>query len=209
MKIIEAAIADYLECLTPERHPVQQEMEEYAGEHKFPIIGPLVGRFLQQLVVMTGAKTIFEMGSGYGYSALWMALALPNDGKIHCTEFDAENIARGQDFMKRAGVDGKVSWQHGDALDLIKDAKGPFDIILNDVDKHQYPNSLEIAWPKLQRGGAMITDNSLWSGRVVTEDPPTKSTSGVLQINKKAYSLEDGVASIIPLRDGLLLIVKK
>jgi caffeoyl-CoA O-methyltransferase len=209
MKIIEPVITEYLECLTPERHPVQQEMEKYAGEHNFPIIGPLVGRFLQQLVVLTGARSIFEMGSGYGYSALWMALTLPDDGKIQCTEFDADNIARGKDFLKRAGVDGKVSWLQGDALDHIKKARGPFDIILNDVDKHQYPNSLEIAWPKLRRGGAMITDNSLWSGRVVTEDPPTKSTSGVLRINKNAYALDDGVASIIPLRDGLLLIVKK
>ncbi len=209
MKILEPAIADYLECLMPDRHPVQQEMEDYAAEHKFPIVGPLVGRFLQQLVMMTGARTVFEMGSGYGYSALWMALAMPDDGKIQCTEFDADNIARGQEFMKRAGVDGKVSWQQGDALDSIKTAKGPFDMILNDVDKHQYPHSLEIAWPKLRRGGVMITDNSLWSGRVVTEDPPTKSTAGVLQINKKAHALDDGVASIIPLRDGLLLIVKK
>lgn len=209
MNIVEPQVLQYLNCMIPERHPVLHEMERYAEEKRFPIIGPLVGRFLQQLVTMTRAKRIFEMGSGYGYSAAWMALALPDDGKIECCEFKDENIECGRTYLQRLGVGDRVDWHSGDALETMANTSETFDLILNDVDKHQYPKSLEIAWPRLRNGGVFVTDNALWSGRIVSEDPPSKSTSGVLRVNKDAYALEDAIASIIPLRDGLLLLVKK
>ena len=208
MDIVAPEILKYLTEVTHKSPPVLQEMEEYARQHRFPIIGPLVGRFLQQLVILSGAKRIFEMGSGYGYSALWMSLVLPQEGRIDCTELDAANIKRGKDYLSRAGASAKVSWHEGDALKFMQEAQGPFDIIVNDVDKHQYPESLKIAWPKLRCGGIMITDNSLWSGRVVGENPPRDSTQGVLEVTRAAYALPDAITSIIPLRDGLLVAVK-
>ncbi len=184
-------------------------MEEYAREKQFPIIGPLVSRFLQQLVILTGATRVFEMGSGFGYSALWMSLVLPDGGQIHCTEFDPENIERGRKYHKTAGVANKIIWHQGDARESMREAKGEFDIILNDIDKEQYPQALAIAWPKLRRGGIMVTDNSLWSGAVITEETPRESTAGVLAVNRDTYGLSDAITTILPLRDGLLLAVKK
>ena len=209
MDIVDQDIGSYLEELTPPRMPVLQEMENYADKRDFPIIGPQVGHLLQQLVILTDARHIFEMGSGYGYSALWMALAMNKGGKIECCEFDPDNIARGKKWLAQAGVDAKVNWHEGDARDAMRAATGPFDIIVNDIDKQWYPEALQLAWPKLRPGGIMITDNALWSGRVVSESPPEDSTAGVLQVNRDAYDLSDGVASLLPLRDGLLVVVKK
>jgi predicted O-methyltransferase YrrM len=209
MEIINRQIEDYLKQLTPPSHPVLIEMEKYAAEHSFPIVGPLVGRFLQQLVILTGARRIFELGSGYGYSALWMALAAPDAVEIHCCEFKAENIDRGREWLKRAGVGGRVEWHQGDARDAIRGVDGEFDIVINDIDKQWYPEALDLAWPKLRSGGVMVTDNALWDGRVVSENPPSESTSGVLSINEKAYKLPYAMATLIPLRDGLLVITKK
>jgi caffeoyl-CoA O-methyltransferase len=208
MPVVDPAIDQYLKSLTPARRGVLTTMEAYAREHEFPIIGPLVGRFLQQLVKLTSARRIFEMGSGFGYSALWMALAMDPDGRIDCTETDAANVERGRRWLKDAGVGDRVAWHHGDALALLREADGPFDLILNDVDKHQYPDGLKLAWPRLRRGGVMVTDNTIWSGRVVTEDPPSESTQGILTFNREAYALPDALATILPLRDGLLVAVK-
>jgi caffeoyl-CoA O-methyltransferase len=208
MNIVDPAIDQYLKSLTPARQGVLETMEAYAREREFPIIGPLVGRFLQQMVKLTSARRIFEMGSGFGYSALWMALAMDGDGTIDCTETDAANVERGRQWLDDAGVSHCIAWHHGDALSFMRQAEGPFDLILNDVNKDQYPEGLKIAWPKLRRGGVMITDNTIWSGRIVAEDPPSESTQGVLAFNRQAYALPDALATILPLRDGLLVAVK-
>ncbi len=208
MELTNPAINDYLHNLTPPRHRVLAEMEQYAKDNKFPIIGPLVGRFLHQLVHLTNAARIFEMGSGYGYSAVWFSSAMKDGGTVECTEMDQANIQRGQKYTIAAGVADHITWHQGDALESMRNATGPYDIILNDVDKEQYPRALEIAWPKLRRGGIMVTDNVLWSGRIVEENTPSESTAGILEFNKRAYALPDSICSLMPIRDGLLLAVK-
>jgi predicted O-methyltransferase YrrM len=183
MDIVTPALNDYMSSLAPPSPAPLAAMEDLARERKVPIVGPLVGRFLQQIVRLTGAGRVFEMGSGYGYSASWMALAMQADERILGTELDEANVALGRRFAEQGGVAGKIVWHTGDALEAIRQADGPFDLILNDVDKHQYPQALELAWPKVRRGGVMITDNALWSGKVVGESPPSESTGGVLQLN--------------------------
>ncbi len=209
MKIMRPEINDYMLSITPTRHPVLTEMEDYARANDFPIIGPLVGQFLQQIVALAQAKRIFEMGSGYGYSAIWFALAMPPEGVVECTEMDEANIERGKRHAAAAGVAAKIRWQRGDALESMRRSAGEFDIILNDVDKHQYPEALNIAWPRLRRGGVMITDNVLWSGRIVDENPPSKATAGILEFNRRSYALPDALCSLVPIRDGLMVAVKK
>ena len=201
-------INEYMLNLTPPRAKVLADMEQYAKENNFPIIGPLVGRFLHQLVHLTKANRIFEMGSGYGYSAIWFSTALKEGGTVECTEMDTANIARGKKYTSEAGVDSHITWHVGDALASMDKATGVYDIILNDVDKEQYPRALEIAWPKLRHGGVMITDNVLWSGRIVEENPPSATTAGILEFNKQVYALPDSFCSLMPLRDGLMLALK-
>lgn len=209
MTVHSPELEAYLSSLLPDRNSVLADMEAYAREHKFPIIGPLVGRFLQQMVRLTNARRVFEMGSGYGYSAVWFATAMADGSIVECTETDAANIARGKAFAQAAGVGDRIEWHQSDALDAMATAAGPFDIILNDVDKHQYPRALELAWPQLRRGGVMITDNVLWSNRVINEKPPSSGTAGILEFNRSSYALPDALSVIIPLRDGLMVSIKQ
>jgi predicted O-methyltransferase YrrM len=183
-------------------------MEAYAKEHGFPIIGPLVGRVLQQLVIMTGAKRVFELGSGYGYSALWMAMVLPPDGSVNCTDGDPDNERRAKDYFERAGLRSKLRFRVGDALELFAKETGPFDLILNDIDKEGYPDTIKPVKDKLRSGGVFVTDNLLWSGRIFDSDP-SESTRGVIKFTKELYDDPDFLTTIIPIRDGISVAVKK
>jgi predicted O-methyltransferase YrrM len=157
------------------------------------------------LAGLVRAQRVFELGSGFGYSALWLAEALGPEGRVECTETNPDNINRGRLWLQAAGVSERVTWHEGDALSQLRAAKGTFDLIFNDIDKEQYPEALRVAWPRVRPGGLMITDNVLWSGRVVTEDPPADSTAGIRAFTRSAFALPDAHTSIVPLRDGLLM----
>jgi len=185
------------------------EMEQIARERGFPIIGPQVGMFLYMLVKTTGAKQILEMGSGFGYSAYWMAVALPEDGGIVCIESDNEMLHEALRFFEMGGLMNKADFRVGNALEVIEEFDGPFDLIFNDVDKEDYPVCVGKALPRLKSGGFFITDNSLWDGRVVYDPPPDESTRGVVTFNRMMYLHKDFDTTIIPIRDGLTVARKK
>lgn len=208
MEIIHPDLNKYLYSLLPARHAVLSEMEKLARDRDFPIIGPQVGRILFQYARLIGAKRIFELGSGFGYSALWFALALPEEGKVICTEAASNNIDLAEDFLKTAGLLQKVEFKRGDAIKILTQTAGPFDIILNDIDKHDYPRVLEVAVPKLRQGGLLITDNALWHGRIVAASAPDASTKGVLEYNRLAFSAKNLWTTILPVRDGLAVSLK-
>jgi predicted O-methyltransferase YrrM len=207
MDILPEPIAGYLHQLLPERDAVFREMEQIGKEKNFPIIGPLVGRLLCQLAGLTQARRIFELGSGYGYSAVWFSKGMMPDGKIVSTDGSQENAKMARRFFERAGISSRVDFKVGDALTLLDKESGPFDIILNDIDKHEYPQAFAMAVPKLRKGGLLITDNVLWHGRVVTGDRDP-STQGILKYNELAYTSRDVYTTIIPLRDGVAVSVK-
>src|ERR1700730_4862184 len=151
--------------MLPKRDKVLTEVEDYAAQNRIPIIGPAVARMLALFVQVSGAKRIFEMGSAIGYSTIWLARAAGPKAKVIYTDGDPEKARRAKDYFRRAGVAKRIEVRVGDALELIKQAQGSFDLIFNDVDKHQYPESLRVALPKLRRGGLFITDNTLLSGK--------------------------------------------
>jgi caffeoyl-CoA O-methyltransferase len=207
MKIINTKIDCYLMSTLPERDKVQKEMEAFARKNDFPIIGPLVGRFLCQLALITGAKSIFEMGSGFGYSAYWFAGGMPEGGKIICTDQSEENCQKGIAFLDKGGLADKVEFHVGDALEIMEKFKGPFDIILNDIDKLFYPRALDLAIPRLRCGGIFITDNVLWSGQILHKKP-TAASRAILEFNRRLFSSEDIFSSILPISDGLGMAIK-
>ena len=208
MNILDPAILHYLNSLTPPRDSTLQQMERIAAEKRFPIIGPLVGRLLFQLALLTRARRIFELGSGYGYSAIWFARGLQPGGRIICTDGSRENAALAARFFKQADIEGLVDYRTGDALSLLAKEPGSFDIILNDVDKHEYPKVFRQAVPRLKRGGLLITDNTLWQGRVVGDDNAL-STVGVRAFNRLAFQSKEVLTTLIPLRDGVALSIKR
>ena len=199
----------YIYDLLPERDAVVQEIEKYADEHRVPIIGPAVARLLTLLVQVSGAVRIFEMGSAIGYSTIWLARAAGPKAQVFYTDGDPENAQRAQEYFRKAGVAKRIKVQVGNALDLVKKAPGKFDFIFNDVDKHQYPDALRAALPKLKRGGLFVTDNTLWSGKVAkAAEPDDKHTRGVQEFNRLVYSSKELFPVLIPLRDGVTVCRK-
>src|SRR3990170_6262794 len=207
MDLVNPKINSYLYRVTPPRDRILEEMESLAKKHNFPIIGPLVGRFLYQMAKVTKAKKIFELGSGYGYSAYWFALAMDKRGKIICTDGDEKNKILAESFFKRAKMSNKLTFKVGNALEILAGTKGQFDIILNDVDKHQYPEVFDLAIPKLKKGGILITDNLLWDGQVFNPNPDA-STMGILKFTHKIYHTNGIFSTIIPIRDGISISVR-
>jgi predicted O-methyltransferase YrrM len=206
---IQDDVEQYLYQLLPERDAVVREMEDYAERNRIPIIGPAVARLLSLLVQISGAKRIFEMGSAIGYSTIWLARAAGPKAKVFYTDGDPEKARRAQENFRRAGVAKRIDVQVGDALELVKKAPGKFDLIFNDIDKHQYPTALKVALPKLRRGGLLITDNTLWSGKAARPAAPEdKHTLGVQEFNRLVYASKELYAVLIPLRDGVTVCRK-
>lgn len=207
MNFLMPEINDYLLNVTPDRDRVLQDMEKYAKENSFPIIGPLVGRFLHLQARAIRAKRILELGSGFGYSAYWFAKAIEADGKIYCTEGSQDNAERAKDYFRKGKVSDKIEFLVGNALTLVDSIPGEFDIILNDVDKHQYPKVFRKILPRLRKGGLLISDNVLWSGRILNPKPDANS-AGILTYNRLIYSSRQLFTTIIPLRDGVSVSIK-
>jgi predicted O-methyltransferase YrrM len=202
-------VEDYIYNLLPERDAVVREMESYAEEHRIPIIGPAVARMLALFVQVSGAKRIFEMGSAIGYSTIWLARAAGAKAKVIYTDGDAEKARRAKEYFRRAGVAKRIEVRIGDAMALLKKAPGTFDLIFNDVDKHQYPAALRVALPKLQRGGLLVTDNTIWAGKAARPAvPEDHDTQGVQEFNRMVYASKDLYPVLIPLRDGVTVCQK-
>jgi len=206
--ITTAAVEDYIYSILPPRDEVLAEMEAEAAKHKVPIVGPAVGRLLYQLALMIQAKNVFEMGSAIGYSTIWWARAIA-DGKVIYTDGDSNNAARARKYFDRAGVSDRITLKTGDALELLSEEKQQFDVIFNDVDKEDYPRVFRIAVPKLRKGGLFVTDNVLWSGKVAQKHSAEKSTKAILEFNELLYNSPDLFTTILPIRDGVAMAIKK
>ena len=207
MEIVTAAIENYLIRVTPQEDPILKEMEARARETHFPIVGPLVGRLLYQFVKLTGSHRVLELGSGFGYSAYWFGQALGDSGELILTELLEENLALAKDSLERGKISSRARFYQGDALEILEDLEGQFDIIFNDVDKHQYPEVFKRATPRLRSGGLLISDNVLWQGKVV-EGQPDERTRGILEYNRLIFESSEFFSSIIPLRDGISVSLK-
>jgi caffeoyl-CoA O-methyltransferase len=206
---IQDDVEEYIYGLLPERDATVSEMEEYAAQNRIPIIGPAVARMLALFVQVSGAKRIFEMGSAIGYSTIWLARAAGPKAKVIYTDGDPEKASRAKNYFRRAGVAKRIEVRVGNALELLKKSPGKFDLIFNDVDKHQYPDALHAALPKLKSGGLFITDNTLWSGKAARPASPDDiNTLGVQELNRLAYASKELYPVLIPLRDGVTVCRK-
>jgi predicted O-methyltransferase YrrM len=202
------AVEDYIYSMLPPRDEVLAEMENEAAQNKVPIVGPAVGRLLYQLAVISKAKYVFEMGSAIGYSTIWWAQAVGNDGRVFYTDGDPQNADRARKYFQRAGVSDRIIVKTGDALELLSEEKQQFDIIFNDIDKPDYPRALRLALPKLRKGGLFVADNVLWSGKVAHRNPD-KMTKAILEFNRMLYDSKELYTTILPIRDGVAVAVKK
>jgi caffeoyl-CoA O-methyltransferase len=204
--IVNPDIERYMYGLLPPRDAVLAEMEQVAERRKIPIIGPAVARVLAQLVMISGAKRIFELGSAIGYSTIWLARAAGPGAEVHYTDGSAENAREARGYIERAGVSASVHIHVGDALSMLSETAGQFDFIFNDVDKEGYPAVFQAVPSRLKRGGIFATDNTLWYERVLS--PYEASDRAVVEFNQKLYESAQVFTTLLPLRDGLSVAVR-
>ncbi|MBK7454895.1 MAG: class I SAM-dependent methyltransferase [Anaerolineales bacterium] len=186
-------------------------MESYAEKHDFPIIGPACGYYCYQLARMIGAKSIFELGSGYGYSTAWFAKALQENGGgvVHHTVWDGQLSKMASSYMLRLGYVDLVQFHVAEAVETLGKQSSLFDIIFNDIDKEAYPESLGQIKKKLRSGGLLIIDNMLWSGRVFDEKDVSPATEGVREFTRRITADKDWIVSLALMRDGMIIAYKK
>jgi len=200
--IVLPKVEEYMYGLLPQRDQVLSDIETLAASRGIPIIGPAVGRVLFLLAKLIDAKHIFEMGSAVGYSTIWLARGAGQKGVVYYTDTEEENARQAEVYFKRAGVSDQVRLLIGNALYLIDTVEGDFDLIFNDVDKAQYPEVFAKAYPRLRRGGLLVSDNVLWYGRVA-EGNRDAATVAVREFNRLIYSTDDLFTTILPIRDGI------
>jgi len=212
MDIVDPRVEDYMRSLLGRfDEPVLLEMEAEGKERGFPIIGRLVGVTVELLARSVGAKRVFELGSGFGYSAYWFSRAVGPEGEVHCTDGDPANRPKALGYLSRADLGEAIRWHVGDAVTNLGAVEGEFDVVYCDIDKDGYPDAWAAARERIRVGGLYVCDNVLWSGRVAVDDPedprPTYTTA-ILEHNRLVAEDERYYSTIIPTRDGVMVALR-
>jgi predicted O-methyltransferase YrrM len=208
MDIVNPQVETYMRSLLDRYDdPVLLEMEAEAERRGFPAVGRIVGVTLELAARSVGARRVFELGSGFGYSAYWFARAVGAGGEVHCTEFDEANVDAGRGWLDRAGVGDRVTWHTGDALASFASVEGEFDVVFVDIDKAGYPDAWRAARDRIRVGGLYIADNALGTGSTkVIED--TEVARYIREHNDLIAGDERWVSAIVPTREGDLVAIR-
>jgi caffeoyl-CoA O-methyltransferase len=207
MRILDPAVAGYLEKLATHEYRVLNEIEKIAEKESFPIIGPEAGRLIYVLVKASRPKVVFELGSGYGYSALWAAMALEDGAKVHLTEDQAELVSSSKKYFEKAGLLSKAIFHQMDALEAYRKFGGAATFVLVDLFKPLYPEAFKAIKEMLPVGGLVLADNLLWSGRVVSRKLDDTACA-IVEFTKKLWSDRDFVPAFLPVRDGVGVAIR-
>jgi caffeoyl-CoA O-methyltransferase len=207
---VDERIEAYMQHLA-RRHdePVLLEMERLGHERDFPIIDRLVGELVEVLARSISATSVFEMGSGYGYSAYWFTRAVGPTGRVICTDGDPKNRDLAREFLTRVSRWELVEYEVGMAQDVLRRTHGAFDVVYNDIDKRDYPEAWQLARERVRPGGLYICDNVLWSGRVTDPEDRSTSTEAIRRHNEMVYADSGFDVCIVPTRDGVLVARKR
>jgi caffeoyl-CoA O-methyltransferase len=211
-EIVDPDVERYLRSLqTRHDEPVLLEMEREAAKRDFPIINRLCGVALELLARAIRARRVFELGSGYGYSAYWFARAVGDGGEVHCTDGDPANESKAGDYLTRAALWDRIRFHVGDAVAELGKVRGEFDVVYCDIDKHGYPEAWRAARERIRVGGIYLCDNVLWSGRVASAgvaDPRPELTAAILEHNRLIAEDPAYLSTIVPLRDGVMVALR-
>lgn len=210
MDLIAPEVGAFLDRLVPPRPDEVTAMEHFAAKTDFPIVGPASGQLCYLLARAIGARRVFELGSGYGYSTSWFARAVRENGggEVHHVVWDEKLSARARQHLGALGYDDIVRYHVGEAVATLRGVEGPFDLMFNDIDKAGYPESLDVIAPKLRRGGMLIVDNALWRGKIFDESDKSPATEGIRELTRRLASDAGWVTSLVPIRDGLLVSLR-
>lgn len=209
MDIENERLTAYVEGLLPQRDEVLRGLEAYAAEHGVPIVGPRVGTLLMILAAASEAKKALELGTAIGYSGTWIARGMASGGRLITVESRQEMARLARRNLEEAGVADSVEVVLGEASEVIPTLGNGFDFIFNDVDKERYPAILSLSKPALAKGGVLVTDNVLWSGRVASPEDETASTTAIREYNRLLAEDSEMATVILPIRDGVSISVKR
>lgn len=207
MDLLAPGLDPYLRALQPAPTDVLRAMQAAGEKRGFPIIGPLVGRLAQQAAQSIGARRVFELGSGFGYSTVWFARAVGSQGRVIHTELSAELQGEARTWLSKARLSSRVEFRRGDALALLRADKRPNDVVFCDIDKEQYPAAWDLARRRVRVGGLILTDNTLWHGSV-TRAAKTDAERGVQEYNARAFADKNFLSTLNPIRDGVTVSLR-
>ncbi len=197
---------DYLRRLHRNPAPLLLELEQHGHSDAIPLVDRETGRFLSTLVHAMQANRILEIGTAYGYSTLWMALAMPPAGHIWTIDPDTERTVVAIEFLRRAGKFDDVSVMNQPALEILPTFPvRNLDIVFIDAVKTEYAEYLELVVPLLKRSGLVIVDKLLWVGKSAAEPEPSDSaaTTAIREFNKIFLNHPQLDATIVPIGDGI------
>ena len=170
------------------------------------ISGHFQGRVLSMISKLVAPKTILEIGTYTGYSALCLAEGLQKGGLLHTIDHDEELFDFQRKYFDRSPYKDQIKQYIGEALDVIIDIKGPFDLVFIDADKANYVNYFRAVIGKMNSGGVILSDNVLWSGKVTeTPNPKDEDTIALIAYNKLINEDPRMETVMLPIRDGLTI----
>ena len=212
--IVPDAVERYLAGLNRASDAVLDDITRQNVERGLPLVDAEVGALLRVLAMSVRATRMLEIGAAVGYSGIWLAGGLPPGGMLLTMEVNPERAREARDNFARAGVADRTSVIVGDARLTLSKVSGPFDLIFQDGDKHQYSPLLDRLVTLLRPGGLLVTDNVLWDGEVVpgfvatpVRDPA--DTRAIAEYNERVAAHPQLVTTIVPLRDGVSISVKR
>ena len=213
-QIVPDAVERYLASLNRVSDPVLQDIAREGQDRNLPLVDAEVGALLRVLAIAVRASRILEIGTAIGYSGIWMAGALPEGGMLLTMEVDDQRVREARDNFKRAGLAERVNVMAGNASLLLAKLSGPFDLIFQDGDKLMYGPMLNRLVDLLRPGGLLVTDNVLWDGDVVPGFGAHKHSNpaeaeAIAAYNELIHNHPSLVTSIVPLRDGVAISVKR
>ena len=209
--LLSESLDRYLEDLVPARGEELAKMEGEARRSGFPIIGPTCGHFCYLVTRLIGARQVFEMGSGYGYSTAWFARAVQENGggRVVHTVWEAALSQQARAHLTTLGYADIVEYRVAEAAAELRGTDGPFDLIFLDVDKEAYPAALDVIEDRLRPGGVLLADNMLLSGSILKDGDRSPRTQAVREFTRRIMEGDRWIGSIVPQRDGLLLAYRR
>ena len=197
---------DYISRLFAQEDPLLASLREEADRSGLPpiAISPDEGRLLQVLLTAVKARRVLEVGTLGGYSAIWMARALPAEGRLLSLEIEPHHAEFARRYIDRAGLSSRVEVRVGRALDILPSLDGEkFDVVFLDADKEPLPTYFDWAMRLLRPGGLLLADNTLWGGRVLDDEERDEKTSAVREFNRRMANDPRILGIIVPTHDGV------